>query len=78
MASNVSLTRVREAVIAAIVERIPLVDSNAVQQRKEIASVIGRWGALIDKIGGVDAVETVSLLQVGENPSGLDSWGSCD
>ncbi|KAJ3561900.1 hypothetical protein NP233_g9905 [Leucocoprinus birnbaumii] len=63
MASNVSLTRVREAVIAAIVERIPLVDSGAVQQRKEIASVIGRWGPLIDKIGGVDAVETVCLLQ---------------
>lgn len=63
MASNVSLTRVREAVIAAIVERIPLVDSGAIQQRKEITSVIGRWGALIDRIGGVDAVETVCLLQ---------------
>jgi len=66
MASNVSLTRVREAVIAAIVERIPLVDSGAIQQRKEITSVIGRWGALIDRIGGVDAVETVCLLQVRE------------
>ena len=64
MASNVSLTRVREAVIAAIVERIPLVDSGVIQQRKEIISVIGRWGALIDRIGGVDAVETVCLLQV--------------
>ncbi len=64
MASNVPLVRVREAVIAAIVEKIPLVDSGAVQQKKEIASVIGRWGALIDKIGGVNAVETVSLLQV--------------
>lgn len=67
MASNVSLTRVREAVVAAIVERILLVDSGAMQQRKEIASVIGRWGTLIDKIGGVDAVETVCLLQVSEN-----------
>ncbi|KAF9453228.1 nucleotide-diphospho-sugar transferase [Macrolepiota fuliginosa MF-IS2] len=63
MASNVSLTRVRQAVIAAIVEQIPLVDSGAVQQREKIASVVGRWGALIDKIGGVDAVETVGLLQ---------------
>ncbi|KXN85472.1 putative translation initiation factor eIF-2B subunit epsilon [Leucoagaricus sp. SymC.cos] len=63
MASNVSLTRVREAVIAAIVERIPLIDSGTIQQRKEIATVIDRWGALIDKIGGVDAVETVCLLQ---------------
>lgn len=63
MASNVSLTRVRQAVITAIVERVPLVDSGPVQQRREIASVIGRWGPLIDKIGGVDAVETVCLLQ---------------
>jgi hypothetical protein len=76
LASNVSLTCVREAVISAIVERIPLVDSGAIQQRKEIMSVISRWGVLIDKIGGVDAVETVSLLQVSENLThGSCVWG---
>jgi translation initiation factor eIF-2B subunit epsilon len=64
MASNVSLTRVREAVISAIIERIPIVQSGAAQQRKDISSVIGRWGSLIDKIGGVNAVETICLLQV--------------
>lgn len=65
MASNVSLTRVREAVISAIVERIPIVQSGAAQQRKDISSVIDRWGSLIDKIGGVNAIETICLLQVG-------------
>lgn len=63
MASNVPLTRVREAVVAAIVEHICLVEGGGAQ-RKEIASVIGRWGPLIDRIGGVDAVETISVLQV--------------
>jgi translation initiation factor eIF-2B subunit epsilon len=65
MASNVSLSRVREAVIAAIVQRIKIVQSGGVAaQRQEISSVIGRWGGLINKIGGVDAVETVAVLQV--------------
>lgn len=65
MASNVPLTRVREAVVAAIVEHIRLVDDGgAAAQRKEITSVISRWGPLIDRIGGVDPVETVSVLQV--------------
>ncbi|KAG6850579.1 hypothetical protein H0H93_011247 [Arthromyces matolae] len=63
MASNVPLTRVREAVVAAIVEKIQIVEANPAAQRKEIASVIGRWGELIDKIGGVDPIETVSVLQ---------------
>ncbi|KAJ6496585.1 nucleotide-diphospho-sugar transferase [Mycena vitilis] len=63
MASNVPLTRVREAVVSAIVEDIKIVDG-ALPQRKEISRVIGRWGELIDKIGGVDAVETVSALQM--------------
>ena len=63
MASNVPLSRVREAVVAAIVEKINIVDGLAAQV-KEIASVIGRWGGLIDRIGGVDAVETLSVLQV--------------
>lgn len=64
MASNVPLTRVREAVVAAIVEHIRLVEGGGAAQRKEIASVISRWGRLIDKIGGVDEVETISALQV--------------
>ena len=64
MASNVPLIRVKEAVVAAIVEKIPMVDGDAVSQRKEIYRVIGRWGELINRIGGVDAVETISILQV--------------
>lgn len=64
MASNVPLTRVREAVVAAIVEKIQIVEGGGVPQRKEIASVVSRWGELIDRIGGVDAVETISALQV--------------
>jgi len=63
MASNVPLSRVREAVVAAIVEDIKIVDG-ALPQRKEISRVVGRWGELINKIGGVDAIETVSALQV--------------
>ncbi|KZP24752.1 nucleotide-diphospho-sugar transferase [Athelia psychrophila] len=62
MASNVPLIRVREAVVGAIVEQIEIVEG-AAEQRKEIAGVIGRWGDLINQIGGVDAVETVSVLQ---------------
>jgi translation initiation factor eIF-2B subunit epsilon len=64
MASNVPLIRVKEAVVAAIVEKIPMVDGDAISQRKEIHRVIGRWGELINRIGGVDAVETISILQV--------------
>jgi translation initiation factor eIF-2B subunit epsilon len=64
MASNVPLTRVREAVVAAIVEKIQIKEGGGVPQRQEITSVIGRWGELIDKIGGIDAVETISALQV--------------
>ena len=64
MASNVPLIRVKEAVVAAIVEKIPMVEGDAVSQRKEIYRVISRWGELINRIGGVDAVETISILQV--------------
>ncbi|KAF8797938.1 nucleotide-diphospho-sugar transferase [Phlegmacium glaucopus] len=63
MASNVPLIRVKEAVVAAIVEKIPVVEGDAVSQRKEISRVIGRWGELINRIGGVDPVETISILQ---------------
>jgi translation initiation factor eIF-2B subunit epsilon len=63
MASNVPLRRVREAVVAGIVERIPLVEG-AVPQRAEIKRWVDRWGELINLIGGVDGVETVSILQV--------------
>lgn len=63
MASNVSLRLVRDAVIAGIVNRIKIAD-DAISQRKEIASMIARWGGLIDRIGGVDPVETIEILQV--------------
>ena len=63
MASNVTLREVREAVVSAIVEKVPLVEDVA-GQRREIAKVVGRWGGLIDKIGGMDPVETVEVLQV--------------
>ncbi|PPQ70755.1 hypothetical protein CVT25_000076 [Psilocybe cyanescens] len=63
MASNVPLRRVKEAVVAAIVEKIVIVDGDAAGQRKEISTVISRWGDLINRIGGVDPVETVSILQ---------------
>ncbi|KAH9001219.1 nucleotide-diphospho-sugar transferase [Lactarius akahatsu] len=62
MASNVPLRRVREAVVAGIVENIPLVE-DAVPQRTEINKWVDRWGDLINLIGGVDGVETVSILQ---------------
>jgi translation initiation factor eIF-2B subunit epsilon len=64
MASNVPLRRVREAVVAGIVERIPVVEG-AAPQRAEIKKWVDRWGNLINLIGGVDGIETVSILQVG-------------
>ena len=63
MASNVPLRRVREAVVAGIVEGIPLVEG-AVPQRAEIKKWVDRWGDLINLIGGVDGVDAVSILQV--------------
>ncbi|KAF9264793.1 nucleotide-diphospho-sugar transferase [Marasmius fiardii PR-910] len=65
MASNVPITRVREAVVSAIVEKIPIVEGGGVPQRKEITGVVARWGPLIGKIGGFDGVETISELQAG-------------
>jgi translation initiation factor eIF-2B subunit epsilon len=64
MASNVPLRRVREAVVAGIVEKIPVVEG-AAPQRAEIKKWVDRWGDLINLIGGVDGIETVSILQVG-------------
>lgn len=64
MASNVPLRMVREAVVAAIVSRIKIVEGGGLPQRQEIAAMISRWGGLIDRIGGVDAVETIEILQV--------------
>lgn len=64
MASNVPLSRVREAVIASVVEKIRIEPEGGPAQRSAIAEVINRWGMLINKIGGVDAVESVSILQV--------------
>ena len=63
MASNVPLRRVREAVVAGIVERIPLIEG-PVPQRAEIKNWVERWGDLINLIGGIDGAETVSILQV--------------
>jgi len=56
----VPLRRVREAVVAGIVERIPLVEG---AERVEIKKWVDRWGDLINLIGGIDGVETVSILQ---------------
>ncbi|KAI0035700.1 nucleotide-diphospho-sugar transferase [Vararia minispora EC-137] len=53
MAHNQALSKVREAVVGGIVERIPLVADPA-RQRAEIQGWVGRWGALINLIGGVD------------------------
>ncbi|KAF8136711.1 nucleotide-diphospho-sugar transferase [Boletus edulis] len=63
MASNVPLRMVREAVVAAIASRIKIVEGGGLPQRQEIAAMVSRWGRLIDKIGGVDAVETIEILQ---------------
>ncbi|KAH7877550.1 nucleotide-diphospho-sugar transferase [Lentinula edodes] len=63
MASNVPLSRVRESVVSAIVEKIKIIDGGGVAQRQEIANVVSRWGPLINKIGGVDMVETITALQ---------------
>ncbi|KAL0569888.1 translation initiation factor eIF-2B epsilon subunit, GEF [Marasmius crinis-equi] len=63
MASNVPIGRVREAVLAAIVEKIQIVEGGGAPQRQEIAAVVRRWGPLIGRIGGFDAVETISELQ---------------
>lgn len=59
------LSKVRAVVIGSIVEKITIVEG-AVPQRVEIKKWMDRWGELINKIGGVDGVETVSLLQVCE------------
>lgn len=66
MASNVPLTRVREAIIAALVGQIRVVnpEEGPVKQKAEVEKVVERWGGLITKIGGVDGVETISILQV--------------
>jgi translation initiation factor eIF-2B subunit epsilon len=66
MASNVPLTRVREVIIATLVDRIRVVnpEEGPAKQKAEVENVVGRWGELINKIGGVDGVETISILQV--------------
>ncbi|KAF9005562.1 nucleotide-diphospho-sugar transferase [Cyathus striatus] len=63
MASNVPLSRVREAVIRSIVEKIRIIEGGGKPQQIEIRTVIARWGELINRIGGIDGVETVSMLQ---------------
>ena len=66
MASNVPLTRVREAIIAALVDRIRVVspEEGPTKQKAEVEKVIERWGDLINKIGGIDGAETILILQV--------------
>ena len=65
MASNVPLRRVREAVVAAIIDNIDFEEGEAMAiQKAKIEKMAGRWGALINKIGGVDGVETIEILQV--------------
>lgn len=73
MASNVPLTRVREAVVAALVDRVRVVspEEGPAKQKAEVEKVMERWGELINKIGGVDGVETISILQV---PLLANSW----
>lgn len=61
MASNVPLGRVREAVIAFLMAKI---DGGEGEVRDKVRKVIGRWGKLITAVGGVDAVETIAVLQV--------------
>lgn len=63
MASNVPLVLVRQAVVSGIVEQIQLVEGAGVQKH-EISRVVERWGELINQIGGVNPVETISALQV--------------
>jgi len=72
MASNVPLTRVREVIIAALVDRIRVVnpEEGPAKQKAEVENVVGRWGELINKIGGVDGVETISILQVPVSTNG--------
>jgi hypothetical protein len=64
MASNVPIARVRGAVVGAIVDRVPLVEGDAAAQRAQIVKLVQRWGALVNRIGGVDQVDAISALQV--------------
>ena len=69
MASNVPLGRVREAVIAFLMDKIAGPGAGAGagaggEVRDRVRAGVGRWGGLITAIGGVDAVETVAALQV--------------
>ncbi|KAF8522178.1 nucleotide-diphospho-sugar transferase [Hysterangium stoloniferum] len=61
MASNVPLIRVREAIISFLVEKIDTGGEGDARER--VKKAVGRWGGLIDAIGGVDKVETVQVLQ---------------
>lgn len=61
MASNVPLRRVRQAVVRFLLEKIVGKEQSGFRER--IPRVVGRWGGLIDAIGGSDAVETIEILQ---------------
>ena len=75
MASNVPLIRVREVIVAALVGRIRVVDpeEGPAKQKAEVEKVVERWGELVNKIGGVDGVETISILQVSALTDGSSS-----
>ncbi|KAH6918678.1 translation initiation factor eif-2b [Coprinopsis sp. MPI-PUGE-AT-0042] len=64
MASNVPLSQVKDAVVATLVDKIVVVEEGGVAQRKEVHTVIARWGELINRLGGLDSVETISMLQL--------------
>ncbi|GJJ12053.1 hypothetical protein Clacol_006294 [Clathrus columnatus] len=79
MASNVPLRRVREAIVRFLVMKIESGNGkNGGEVREQIRKVVGRWGGLIDAIGGVDAVETIEVLQelCAREPQHLSLFGS--
>jgi len=61
MASNVPLRKVREAIVEFLLDKI---ETGEGELRDKVRKVVERWGVLIDAIGGVDAVETIEILQV--------------
>jgi len=64
MASNVSLTAVKEVITAFLASKIPLKDGDATAQKKVVNVMISRWGALLSAIGSESPVENILQLQV--------------
>jgi len=61
MASNVPLRKVRESIIGFLLDKM---ETGPGETRDKVKKVVERWGSLIDAIGGIDAVETIEILQV--------------